>query len=322
MFSIAGVVAIYVFQYFGRGWKQVLVVGITYLVLALTYLGFHMIDMATASIGRINVFLIIASILAWLGYPVIYLFEKLFNLVSNSRLAELCDTANPVLRQLEQKAPGTFQHSLQVMNMADTVARAIGANPLLVRAGALYHDIGKMQNPMCFVENESLIGGRGTDGYHSSRTPEQSAADIMNHVTAGIELAAKHNLPDLVMDFIRTHHGTSMVRFFYNKYVNAGGDPVATAAFTYPGRKPRTKEQLILMLCDSVEAGSRTLPEYTPEACSAFVESIVAGKNAEGQFDEADISIRELGVVKEELKQYLAQVHHERISYANKDKTI
>lgn len=321
MFSVAGVAAIYAFHFFARGWKQVVVVGITFLVLSLTYAGFHMNDMATASILRINMFLAVASILAWLGYPVVYLFEKLFNLVSNSRLAELSDTANPVIRQLEQKAPGTFQHSLQVMNMADTMARAIGANPVLVRAGALYHDIGKMENPMCFVENESLHPSASGGKYHSALTPEQSAADIIGHVSSGVELAKKRNIPDLVVDFIRTHHGTSKVMYFYNKYLNEGGDPDNVAAFTYPGRKPETKEQIILMICDSVEAGSRTLPDYSPEVCSDFVEAIVKGKSDEGQFDNADISIRELGILKEELKAYLGQIHHERISYDNKNKT-
>lgn len=318
---IAGTVAVFAFQSLGRGWKQFVVAGITYLVLAVTYWAFHLLDIATGNIFRVNVFLFVASMLSVAGYPLVYLFEKLFNLVSNSRLSELCDTSNPLIRQLEHKAPGTFQHSLQVMNMADTVARAIGANPVLVRAGALYHDIGKMQNPMCFVENESLMGGEGIGKYHSGLTPKESAASIINHVTAGLDLATKNNIPRMVSDFIRTHHGTTLVRYFYNQHVNAGGDPEETAAFCYPGGKPQTKEQIILMLCDSIEAASRTLKEHNAEAYSKFVDDIVAGKQAEGQFDEADISLRDLGKVKEELKQYLAQMHHERISYANKDKT-
>ena len=321
MHVVAGMVAIYGFQYLGRGWKQFVLAAITFVVLSLTYWGFHLLDMVTAKFFRIDVYLFVASMLAVAGYPLVFLFEKLFGLVSNSRLSELCETSNPVLHQLEQKAPGTFQHSLQVMNMADAVARKIGANPLLVRAGALYHDIGKMKNPMCFVENESLVGGEGGGKYHDSMSPRESAAAIINHVTAGLDIASKNNLPSLVTDFIRTHHGTTLVRYFYNRYLNEGGDPDDTSAFTYPGLKPQTKEQIILMLCDSVEAASRTLKEHNAEAYSKFVDSIVAGKHAEGQFDEADISLRELGIVKEELKHYLAQVHHERISYANKDKT-
>lgn len=322
MYVVAGILAVYGFQFLGRGWKQFVLAGVTFAVLSLSYLGFHLLDMATASFFRIVLYLFIASLLSVAGYPLVYLFEKLFGLVSNSRLAELCDTSNSLLRQLEQRAPGTFQHSLQVMNMADTAARAIGANSLLIRAGALYHDIGKMANPMCFVENESLVGGEAGLKFHSELSPKESAAAIIGHVDAGLELAAKNNLPRLVTEFIRTHHGTTLVRYFYNKYLNEGGDPADTSAFTYTGGKPKTREQIILMLCDSVEAGSRTLPVHNPEAYSEFVDKIFEGKNAENQFDEADITVRELGIVRQELKQYLAQVHHERISYANKDKQI
>lgn len=318
IFSVAGVVAIEAFRYLGRGWKQFIVALITFLVLSITYAGFHMIDIATASVLRINIYLFVASMLAVLGYPLIYLFEKLFNLVSSSRLYELCDTSNPLIRQLEQKAPGTFQHCLQVMNMADTVARAVGANPMLVRAGALYHDIGKMNNPLCFVENESLAR-TGDAGYHSSLSPEESARQIIKHVNDGVELAIKNKLPEAIVDFIKTHHGTTMVRYFYNKYLNEGGREENVQAFTYPGKLPETKEQVILMICDSVEAASRTLKEHTPEAYSDFVMAITRGKREEGQFKNADISIRELDIIKRELVSYLAQMHHERISYANKN---
>lgn len=321
MHVIAGAVAIYCFPHLGRGWKQFVLAAVTFVLLSLTYWGFHLIDIATANFLRIDVYLFIASMLAVAGYPLIFLFEKVFGLVSNTRLSELCDTANPLLHQLEQKAPGTFQHSLQVMNMADAVARKIGANPVLVRAGALYHDIGKMANPMGFVENESLVGGEAGGKYHDGMSARESASAIIGHVASGIELASRNKLPEMVTDFIRTHHGTTLVRYFYNQYLNEGGDPAESAAFTYTGGKPQTKEQIILMLCDSVEAASRTLKEHNPEAYSVFVDAIVDGKNAEGQFDDADISLRELGIVRAELKQYLAQIHHERISYANKDKT-
>lgn len=321
IFIIAGVVAVFAFQYLGRGWKQFLVALITFAALALTYLGFHMLDIATASILRILVYLFMASMLAVLGYPLIYLFERLFDLVSSSRLYELCDTSNPLIRQLEQKAPGTFQHCLQVMNMADTVARAVGANPMLVRAGALYHDIGKMANPMCFVENESLNrAGEHNDTFHSDLSAEESARQIIKHVSDGIEIAIKNKLPDVIVDFIRTHHGTTLVRYFYNKYVNEGGREDNLVAFSYPGRKPETKEQVILMICDSIEAASRTLKEHTPEAYNQFVRAIIRGKKDEGQFANADISLREIDIIRAELETYLAQMHHERISYANKVK--
>ena len=227
--------------------------------------------------------------------------------------------SNPLIRELEQKAPGTFQHSLQVMNMVDAVARAVGANADLVRAGALYHDIGKMNNPLCFIENESLVSRDGIPGYHTGLTPEQSARDIIRHVVDGVEIAQKHRLPDAIVDFIRSHHGTTTTGYFYAQFLRAGGDPGLAGEFRYPGVKPISKEQIILMLCDSVEAASRTLTEYTPEAYSAFVERIVAGKMEEGQFDNADISISELGIVKDTLKQYLAQIHHERVVYPQRN---
>ena len=262
--------------------------------------------------------LFIGSMLTVAGYPMVYLFERLFNLVSNSRLIELCDVSNPLIRELEQKAPGTFQHSLQVMNMVDVVARAVDANADLVRAAALYHDIGKLYNPLCFVENESLVPRDGGPRYHEGMPPEQSAREIIRHVPEGVELAQKHRLPEMIIDFIRSHHGTTTTGYFYGQFLAAGGDPAMADEFRYPGIKPETKEQIILMLCDSIEAASRTLTEYTPEAYSAFVERIVAGKMDEGQFEHADISISELGTVKETIKQYIAQTHHERVAYPKK----
>jgi len=319
MFFVAGMVAVLAFKYFNRGWKQFITALITFAVLAVTYLGFRAAEMVAGNVWRVLLDLFLGSMLTVAFYPVIYLFERMFNLVSNSRLIELCDVSNPLIRELEQKAPGTFQHSLQVMNMVNAVARAIGANADLVRAGALYHDIGKMNNPLCFIENESLISSDGAPRYHAGMAPEQSARDIIRHVADGVEIAQKHRLPDTIVDFIRTHHGTTTTGYFYGQYLRSGGDPALAGEFRYPGMKPVTKEQIVLMLCDSVEAASRTLTEYTPEAYSAFVERIVAGKMEEGQFDHADISISELGTVKETLKQYLAQIHHERVVYPQRN---
>ena len=315
MYFVAGMVSILAFRYFNRGWKQFITALITFAVLALVYLGFRAADMVAGNVWRALLHLFIGSMATVAGYPLVYLFERLFNLVSNSRLIELCDVSNPLIRELEQKAPGTFQHSLQVMNMVDAAARAIGANADLVRTGALYHDIGKMNNPLCFVENESLVAREGVPKYHAGLTPEQSAHDIIRHVQDGVEIARKNHLPDAIVDFIRSHHGTTTTGYFYSQFLRDGGDPALAGEFRYPGIKPVSKEQIILMLCDSVEAASRTLKEFTPEAYSAFVERIVSGKMDEGQFDRADISISELGTVKETLKQYLAQIHHERIVY-------
>ncbi len=319
IFLVAGMVAVLAFRYFNRGWEQFITALITFAVLAVSYLGFRAADMVAGNVWRVLLDLFIGSMLTVACYPLIYLFERMFNLVSNSRLIELCDVSNPLIRELEQKAPGTFQHSLQVMNMVDAVARAVGANADLVRAGALYHDIGKMNNPLCFIENESLVSRDGIPGYHTGLTPEQSARDIIRHVVDGVEIAQKHRLPDAIVDFIRSHHGTTTTGYFYAQFLRDGGDPGLAGEFRYPGVKPISKEQIILMLCDSVEAASRTLTEYTPEAYSAFVERIVAGKMEEGQFDNADISISELGIVKDTLKQYLAQIHHERVVYPQRN---
>ena len=313
MFMVASVVAIFVFKYFNRGWMQFITAMFVFISLLVTYFGFRLTDMVNDNPYRTILFLFLGSMLTVAGYPLIYLFEKTFNLISNSRLRELCDTNNQLLRELEHKAPGTFQHSLQVMNLADAAARAIDANVLLARAGALYHDIGKMQNPLCFIENENMTPGGVR--YHEGLTAKESAAAIIKHVPDGLELAAKYKLPDVICDFIRTHHGTSNTAYFYNKYLNEGGDPADTSVFFYKGAKPSTKEQIILMICDTLEAASRTLKDNSPKTFSDFVEKVVSDKMAAGQFDEADITIKQLNTVKEVLKSYLSQVYHERIVY-------
>ncbi|MBR5042818.1 MAG: HDIG domain-containing protein, partial [Bacteroidales bacterium] len=200
IFLVGGIVSIIGFPALGKGWKQFVLALMTFASMALAYLALRL----TGAVGGV-VFpdllrLFIASMLAVAGYPLIYLFEKIFNLVSNSRLSELADTSSKLLRELEQKAPGTFQHSLQVMNMADAAARSIDANPLLLRVGALYHDIGKMNNPMCFIENESMLNKSEDQKYHTGLPPQQSAEDIIRHVTDGVEMARKHRLPDVVVD--------------------------------------------------------------------------------------------------------------------------
>lgn len=313
MFLLASIVAVFVFKYFNQGWQQFIMSGIVFLTLLVTYFGFRLIDMVSDDPYIAVLYMFIGSMLIVAGYPLIYLFERMFNLVSSSRLRELCDTNNKLLRELEHKAPGTFQHSLQVMNMCDAAARAIDANVLLVRAGALYHDIGKMKNPLCFIENESMSPG-GVH-YHEHLSPKESARAIIKHVSDGLELAAENRLPDVIQDFILTHHGTSNTSYFYNKYLNEGGNPDDVSDFFYPGRKPQTKEQIILMICDTLEAASRTLKDNSAATFSVFVENIVASKMKIGQFDEADISIKDLNTVKETLKAYLSQIYHERVVY-------
>ena len=311
MYLAAGVITIFIAEIFNRGWKQFITAVIVFFVLLLVYFGFKFID----GIGSFNsyrtiLYLFIGSFLSVAGYPLIYLFERMFQLVSNNRLAELTDPNNRLLRDLAHKAPGTFQHSLQVMNLADAAARSIDANVLLVRAGALYHDIGKIVNPQCFIENETL-GAR----YHDGMTPRDSAVEIIKHVSDGMALADKFNLPDVVKEFIITHHGTTCTAYFYNKYIKEGGDPANAEDFYYKGRKPTTKEQIIIMLCDTLEAASRTLKDYSPATVSALVENIFKSKMSDGQFEDADISLKDLNTVKNVLKSYLQQVYHARIEY-------
>lgn len=313
MFLLASIVAVFTFRFFNQGWQQFIMSGIVFVSILVTYFGFRMIDMVNDDPYMAVLYMFIGSMLIVAGYPLIYLFERMFNLVSSSRLRELCDTNNKLLRELEHKAPGTFQHSLQVMNMCDAAARAIDANVLLVRAGALYHDIGKMKNPLCFIENESM-SPKGVH-YHEHLSPKESARAIIKHVSDGLELAAENRLPDVIQDFILTHHGTSNTSYFYNKYLNEGGDPNDISDFFYKGRKPQTKEQIILMICDMLEAASRTLKDNSAATFSVFVENIVASKMKIGQFDQADISIKDLNTVKETLKAYLSQIYHERVVY-------
>ena len=313
MFLLASIVAVFAFRFFNQGWQQFIMAGIVFASLVVTYFGFRLVDMVNDDPYMALLYMFVGSMLIVAGYPLIYLFERMFNLVSSSRLRELCDTNNSLLRELEHKAPGTFQHSLQVMNMCDAAARSIDANVLLVRAGALYHDIGKMMNPLCFIENESMSPG-GVH-YHENLGPKESARAIIRHVSDGLALAREHRLPEIIQDFIITHHGTSNTSYFYNKYLNDGGNPDDVADFFYPGRKPQTKEQIILMICDTLEAASRTLKDNSAATFSTFVENIVASKMKIGQFDEADISIKDLDTVKKTLKSYLSQIYHERVVY-------
>ena len=313
MFLVGGVVTMYVFKYFNRGWRQFLTALIAFLTVLTVYMGFRFFLGDEQNILQVVLMLFIGSFLSVAGYPLIYLFEILFNLVSGSRLMELCDTNNKLLRELSEKAPGTFQHSLQVMNMADAACREIDADVLLVRAGALYHDIGKMANPRCFIENEGQFPGMKP--YHEGMDPHESAVQILRHVPDGLVMAEKHHLPHIVKEFIRTHHGTSCTRYFYTQYLNAGGSPDHMSDFCYDGAKPYTREQTVLMICDSIEAASRTMKEYTPEACDELVRKIVQGKIAEGQFTESPLSIRDLDMLQRFLAKYLSQMYHGRIEY-------
>lgn len=319
MYVASGTVTLYVFNYFSRGVKQFVLAIVTFVISALVYFACSLTGLVTLNFPNDFIFLFIAAFLQIAAYPIIYLMERIFNLVSTSRLDELAENSNELLRDLEKQAPGTFQHSLQVSALAQSIARAIGADESLVKVGALYHDIGKMNNPLCFVENESLITSDEAK-YHSELTPLQSAQDIIKHVTDGMELAHDHHLPTVVSDFILTHHGTNCVSYFYDKFLKEGGDPAQKPEFCYPGRKPHTKEQVILMICDTLEAASRALRDYSPEAISNLVERLIQDKIDDGQLEEADITVKELTTAKQVIKSYIAQIHHERIKYPTRRK--
>lgn len=322
IYLFAGAISLFSFRYYNRKWKQFLSALITFSALSLSYFGFWLSDLVDVPLWRVFVQFFVSSMAAVMFYPLIYLFEKIFNLVSNSRLRDLVDSSNPLLRRLEREAPGTFHHSVQVMNMAEAAARAVGANPLLVCAGAMYHDIGKLKNPDCFIENESLKHKPEGHRYHDGLSPRQSSHDIIRHVADGVEIAREHSLPQVVIDFILTHHGTTVTRYFYSKFLADGGDPADREDFTYPGVPPKTKEQVILMLCDTVEAASRSLKASSPAEYSAFVEELVGEKSDGGQFTQSEISIKDMDTVKEVIKAWLLHEFHERVAYPeNKIKT-
>ncbi|MFZ4263716.1 HD family phosphohydrolase [Sphingobacterium sp. HJSM2_6] len=249
--------------------------------------------------------------LTLLAYPLIYAFEKLFGIVSDLTLMELTNSNSRLLRELSLKAPGTFQHSLQVANLAEAAIYKIGGNPLLVRAGALYHDIGKMINPLYFIENQKT-----NDNPHEELTHEQSAQIIISHVLKGIEMARKHQMPEVVVDFIRTHHGTTRVDYFYNLALKENPDKVIDESiFKYPGPVPFSKETAVLMMADSVEAASRALKEPTEESINTLVDKIIDHKLMQRQFANANITMRDITESSKIFKAMLKSIYHVRIDY-------
>lgn len=249
--------------------------------------------------------------LTLLAYPLIYLFEKIFGFISEVTLLELNNTNHRLLRKMATEAPGTFQHSLQVASLAETAVYEIGGNALLVRTGALYHDIGKLYAPMYFIENQ--VTGVNP---HDDLSFEESADIIINHVIKGIELAKENNLPEQLIDFIRTHHGTSTVQYFYRSYLqNFPDGDLNEEHFSYPGPKPFTKEMAVLMMADSVEAASRSLSEYTTESVGKLVDNIIDHQFNEGQFDSANITLRDISEVRSIFKKKLLNIYHVRVEY-------
>lgn len=253
---------------------------------------------------------VVNAVLLLIAYPMMYIIEKMFGFVSSVTLFELSNTNRGLLRDLSEIAPGTFQHSITVGNLAAEIANKIGANALLVRTGALYHDIGKMKNPVFFTENQAGVNPHDTLTYH------ESARIIISHVTEGVKLAERENLPTIIRDFIVTHHGTGITKFFYIKYKNEHPEEeVDTAPFTYPGPNPFTREQAILMIADGVEAASRSLPEYTEESISTLVNRMIDQDVTDGYFKECPITFRDLAIAKLVLIERLKAIYHTRISY-------
>lgn len=259
---------------------------------------------------------LINGLLLLFAYPLIYIVEKLFGYVSDVTLVELANTNNQLLRQFSEEAPGSFQHSMQVSNLASDAARSIGANPMLVRTGALYHDIGKMANPAFFTENQSSVNPHTEMG-----DEEKSAQIIIRHVADGIAIAKKNGLPEKIQEFIRTHHGKSKTKYFYYTMKNKYPDrEIDESKFTYPGPLPTSKEMAILVMCDAVEAASRSLKEYTDKSINDLVEKIVNEQVADGIFNETPITFKEINTIKSVLKGKLTTIYHTRIVYPELNK--
>lgn len=259
---------------------------------------------------RMYLYFMINGVLLLFAYPLLFVLEKIFGFTSNVTLVELSNINNKILREMSEVAPGTFQHSLQVANLASAAANRIGAKSQLVRTGALYHDIGKTVNPALFTENQSGVNP------HENLTYQQSAQVVLSHVTDGLKLAEKHNLPQVIKDFISTHHGKGVTKYFYISCQNENPDEVIDKSiFTYPGPNPFTKEQAIMMMADSVEAASRSMPEYTEESISNLVDKIVDSQVNEGYFKECPITFMDIANVKSVFKEKLKTMYHARISY-------
>ncbi|SHJ73064.1 hypothetical protein SAMN04487911_1334 [Arenibacter nanhaiticus] len=286
-------------------------VGQITLIYIVGYFAFHMIhegslqDMQWIAFG----FFLLNGMITLFVQPMIYIYEKIFGLVSDVSLLELSDTNSKLLKELSNKAPGTFHHSLQVANLAEAAANEIGANAMLVRVGALYHDIGKMNNPTYFTENQIT-----NVNPHDDLEPVEAAKIIIDHVIQGIEIAQRNKVPDRVIDFIRTHHGTSLVFYFYKKQKELGGE-MDEADFRYPGPIPFSKETAILMMADSVEAASKSLKDPTFLVIDEFVEKIIEGQVQANQFLNANITLKEIEQIKKILKQKLVNIYHLRVEY-------
>ena len=294
--------------------KASIIITLTCIVVNLAFDWMHA-DALTQIDFRTYNYLIANGIGLLFVYPLLYLMEKTFGFTSDITLIELSNTNNELLRQMSEIAPGTFNHSIQVANLAGEIANKIGAKAQLVRTGALYHDIGKLSNPIYFTENQSGIDP------HETLTDIESAQIIISHVTEGLKMADKYNLPKVICDFIATHHGQGKAKFFYIRYNNEHPDePVDDLLFTYPGPNPFTREQACLMMADTIEAASRSLPDYTEQSIRSLVERLIDTQVAEGYFRECPITFRDIQYAKTVLIEKLKTIYHTRVSYPSEKK--
>ncbi len=309
----AGMVAIFSLRELSQRsqlFRTALIVTLTYALLYFAY-ELIMVNEFSKMNGRMYFYFVMNGVLLLFTYPLLYLVEKVFGFTSNVTLVELSNINNELLRQMAETVPGTFQHSMQVSNLAAEAANRIGAKSQLVRTGALYHDIGKMENPAFFTENQS-----GGINPHSKLTYEQSANVVINHITDGLKLADKYNLPQVIKDFISTHHGHGKTKYFLISWMNEHpGETPDEEAFTYPGLNPFSKETAILMMADAVEAASRSLSEYTEESISNIVDKIIDSQVADGYFKNCPITFKDIEEIKTAFKEKLKIIHHTRVSY-------
>ena len=310
--EVAGLVAIFSLRELSSRsqlfWTAVLVTGATMLTNISIYWIQHN-DITNIDYSEFN-YLVINGLVLFCSYPLLYIIEKTFNFTSNITLIELSDMNKELLRRMSEVAPGTFQHSIQVGNLAAEIANKIGGKSQLVRTGALYHDIGKIQNPIYFTENQAGINP------HEGKTYIESAQMLISHVTEGLKLAEKYNLPQVIREFVATHHGLGKTKYFYVKQKNEfPEEPVDDLLFTYPGPNPSTKEQAILMMADAVEAASRSLPDYTEQSIRELVCRIIDTQVDEGYFRDCPITFRDIQYAKTVLIEKLKTIYHTRISY-------
>jgi putative nucleotidyltransferase with HDIG domain len=313
MSFVSGMVAIFTLTNIYRRAKLIFTAFMVIISYAVIYLGISLVQGGKIPENILSDLLLFAGngFLVLVSYPLILIFEQRFLLLSDTTLLELADTNQPLLRKLAVEAPGSFQHSLQVANLAEEAARVIGANVLLVRTGALYHDIGKIANPMYFIEN--MVDGESP---HENLNPKDSSKVILNHVKNGVVLAKNYKIPVQIIDFIRTHHGTSVAYFFFKKFVDQNPDQMhMEKEFAYPGPKPFSKETAVVMMADAVEASSRSLGKYTEETISELVERIIYIQEQDGQYSDVPLTYKDISEIKNVFKKRLSNIYHVRIAY-------